>query len=56
VETAASRGSDVSQAKAAAAIGTVSQGTFRADVNSNGTINATDISVVKARSGAVLPP
>jgi hypothetical protein len=28
---------------------------FRADVNANGSINATDVSLVKSRSGNVLP-
>jgi hypothetical protein len=48
-------GSDVSQTKANAAVGTVNGSTFRTDVNINGTINATDVSIVKAKSGGSLP-
>jgi hypothetical protein len=48
-------GSDVSQAKAAASSGVVNGSSFRSDVNSNGTINATDVSIVKSKSGTTLP-
>jgi hypothetical protein len=44
-------GSDITQTKAAAALGTVNAGNFRTDVNPNGTVNASDVLVVKARSG-----
>ncbi len=47
--------SDVSQTKAAAATGAVTQTTFRSDVNAGGTINATDVSIVKAKSGGNVP-
>jgi hypothetical protein len=49
-------GTDVSQTKAAAASGVVTDATFRADVNSNGAINTTDIGLVKSKSGGLLPP
>jgi len=47
---------DVGQTKAATAGGgTVNASTFRTDVNANGTINSTDIAIVKGRSGTTLP-
>jgi Dockerin type I domain len=46
---------DVSQTKANAAVGTVTAATFRTDVNVSGTIDASDMSMVKGRAGAVLP-
>jgi hypothetical protein len=46
---------DIAQTKAAAASGVVGAGTFRADVVTNGTINATDVGLVKGRSGNTLP-
>ena len=49
-------GTDVSQTKAAASSGAVGPGTFRTDAVANGTINATDIGLVKSKSGNVLPP
>jgi hypothetical protein len=48
-------GTDVSQTKAAAASGIVGANSFRTDVNTSNSINASDIGLVKSRSGTVLP-
>jgi hypothetical protein len=48
-------GSDISEVKARAS-GPVDANTFRNDVVVTGSINATDISIVKASSGTQLPP
>jgi hypothetical protein len=45
----------VGQAKAAVAA-VVGGGNFRIDVNANGAINASDVGLVKANSGTMLPP
>lgn len=47
---------DVGQTKGAASPGTVDGSNFRSDVNTNGAINGTDISIVKSNSGHILPP
>jgi hypothetical protein len=49
-------GSDVTQTKAAASVGTVNAGTFRTDVNVSGGVNGSDVTLVKSKAGAVLPP
>ena len=48
-------GTDVSQVKND--VGSVVDGTtFRSDVNTNGSINSTDVSITKLQSGTGLPP
>ena len=48
-------GSDVTQTKAAASVGTLNGSTFRTDVNANGAINGTDVTLVKSKAGNALP-
>jgi hypothetical protein len=47
--------SDIGAGKNGDSPGTVSSTNFRADVNANGTINATDVSLVKSKSGNAVP-
>lgn len=47
--------SDIGQTKLATSPGTVNAGNFRTDVNAGGSINSTDVAIVKSRSGASLP-